>query len=367
MEYIHQREGWPNFKWDQDKLAPLLTALRLRQGRFLGRMENLGFALRNTAELESRTLEALKTSEIEGEILSPNKVRSSIARKLGLEIAGLIPSDRRVDGVVEMTLDATRNFTEPLTPERLFSWQRALFPGRTDLTIGAWRTDKEGPMQVVSDSLSSPKVHYEAPAAERLPAEMDAFLAWDAKEQGLDPILKAAISHLWFVMIHPFEDGNGRITRAITDRALARSENSGRRFYSMSAQIRIERDEYYRELELTGKGDLHIDSWLFWFLACLDHAFDGAEKSLEMVLRKDAFWKTHGGEAFNARQSLVLNMLLEDFKGKLTTKKWAKIAKCSHDTALRDIQQLLEKKILVQDEGGGRSTSYSLRQVLSSP
>lgn len=367
MEYIHQREGWPHFKWDQDAMGPLLTALRLRQGRFLGRMEGLGFALRNTAELESRTLEALKSSEIEGEILSPNKVRSSIARKLGLEIAGLMPSDRRVDGVVEMTLDATRNFEKPLTPERLFSWHRALFPGRTDLTIGAWRTDREGPMQVVSNSLSEPKVHYEAPVAERLPAEMSAFLAWDAAEQGLDPILKAAISHLWFVMIHPFDDGNGRITRAITDRALARSENSPHRFYSMSAQIRVERDEYYRELELTGKGDLSITSWLLWFLGCLDRAFDGAEKSLAAVLRKDAFWKTHGGDALNARQSLILNMLLEDFKGKLTTKKWAAIAKCSHDTALRDIQQLIDKGILIQDEAGGRSTSYSLRQVLSSP
>lgn len=367
MTYIHQHADWPHFKWNQARLAPLLAALRLRQGRFLGRMEGLGFALQNTAELESRTLEALKSSEIEGEILSPSKVRSSIARKLGLEIAGLLPSDRRVDGVVEMTLDATLRFADPLTPERLFGWHRALFPGRTDLTIGAWRTDKEGPMQVVSDSLSEPKVHYEAPAAERLPAEMAAFLEWDAAEQGLDPILKAAVSHLWFVMIHPFDDGNGRITRAITDRALARSENSSRRFYSMSAQIRIERNDYYRELELTGKGDLNIESWLLWFLACLDHAFDGAEKSLAAVLRKDAFWKTYGGETLNARQSLILNMLLEDFKGKLTTKKWATIAKCSHDTALRDIQQLIEKGILLQDEAGGRSTSYSLRQVLSSP
>lgn len=344
-------------------MAPLLTALRLRQGRFLGRMENLGFVQRNTAELESRTLEALKSSEIEGEILSPAKVRSSIARKLGLDIAGLLPSDRRVDGVVEMTLDATRGFTAPLTPNRLFDWHRALFPGRTDLTIGAWRTDREGPMQVVSNSLSEPKVHYEAPAAERLESEMTAFLAWDAAEQGLDPILKAAISHLWFVMIHPFDDGNGRITRAITDRALARSENSPHRFYSMSAQIRIERDDYYRELELTGKGDLSITSWLFWFLGCLDRAFDGAEKALAAVLRKDAFWRTHGGAALNARQSLILSMLLEDFKGKLTTKKWALISKCSHDTALRDIAGLLEKGILAQDEAGGRSTSYSLRQV----
>ena len=344
-------------------MAPLLAALRLRQGRFLGRMEGLGFALRNTAELESRTLEAIKSSEIEGEILSPNKVRSSIARKLGLDIAGLLPSDRRVDGVVDMTLDATRNFSEPLTPERLFGWHRALFPGHTGLTIGAWRTDKEGPMRVVSNSLSEPKVHYVAPAAELLPAEMAAFLAWDSAEQGLDSILKAAISHLWFVMIHPFDDGNGRITRAITDRALARSENSSHRFYSMSAQIRMERDDYYEELELTGKGDLNINSWLFWFLGCLDRAFDGAEKALTTVLRKDAFWKTHGGAALNARQSLILNMLLDEFKGKLTTKKWSTLAKCSHDTALRDIQQLIDKGILAQDEAGGRSTSYSLRQV----
>lgn len=358
--YIHERDGWPKFDWNQAVLTPVLTALRLRQGRFLGRMEALGFALQKTAELESRTIEVLKTSEIEGEILAENKIRSSIARRLGLDIAGLVPSDRRVDGIVEVTLDATTRYAEPLTAERLFRWHAALLPGRDDITIGAWRTDKQGPMQVVSDSLSNPKVHYEAPAAARLEADMGAFLDWDARETTLDPILKAAVSHLWFVLIHPFDDGNGRIARAIADRALARSENSPRRFYSMSAQIRVDRGEYYRELEMTGKGDLDITNWLRWFLGCLDRAFDGAENSLAVVLRKDAFWKTRGGEALNPRQSLILNMLLDEFKGKMTTKKWAVLAKCSHDTALRDIQDLVTRKVLVQDEAGGRSTSYSL-------
>lgn len=359
MSYIHEHPDWPKFWWHQEDLTPRLAELRLRQGRFLGRMENLGLSLQKTAELESRTQEVLRTSEIEGEILAVDKVRSSIARRLGVDIAGLIPSDRRVDGVVEMTLDATLDFARPLTAERLFRWHAGLFPGRTDLKVGAWRDDMKGPMQVVSGALGEPKIHYEAPAAARLDAEMQAFLDWENAQDALDPLLKAAIAHLWFEMIHPFDDGNGRIGRAIADRALARSENSGRRFYSISAQIMRDRKDYYRELELTGKGGLDVTDWTVWFLNCLGRALDGAERSLATALRKDAFWKTHAGATLNPRQSLMLNLLLDEFQGKLTTKKWATVAKCSHDTALRDIMSLIEKKILVQD-AGGRSTNYLL-------
>jgi len=362
MNYIHKREAWPNFKWDDKSLVPVLAALHLRQGRFLGRMESLGVGLQKKAELESLTLEAVKTSEIEGEILAENKVRSSIARRLGLDIAGLVPSDRRVDGVVDMTLDATRSFSEPLTPERLFRWHKALFPDAdNNLKIGAWRDDAKGPMQVVSGSLAEPRVHYVAPPAERLEREMARFLDWENAADALDPVLKAGIAHLWFVLIHPFDDGNGRIARAIADRGLARSENSARRFYSMSAQIRQERNDYYKILELTGKDGLDITGWLNWFTTCLDHAFMGAETAVASALRKEKFWKEHGGAALNARQSLILNRLLDGFEGKLTTVKWAKMAKCSHDTALRDIADLIERGILLKDEGGGRSTSYSLK------
>lgn len=361
MNYIHEREAWPNFTWDEKSLAPVLAALRLRQGRFLGRMESLGIGLQKEAELESLTLETIKTSEIEGEILPENKVRSSIARRLGLDIGGLVPSDRRVDGVVDMTLDATRSFREPLTPERLFRWHTALFPVAGNLRIGAWRDDAKGPMQVVSGSLAEPKVHYEAPPAERLETEMARFLAWENAPNSLDPLLKAGIAHLWFVLIHPFDDGNGRIARAIADRALARSENSARRFYSMSAQIRLERNEYYKILELTGKDGLDITGWLSWFTACLDHAFTGAETAVASALRKEKFWKERGDAGLNPRQCLILNRLLDGFEGKLTTAKWAKLAKCSHDTALRDIADLIERGVLVKDEAGGRSTSYSLK------
>lgn len=360
MNFIHELPEWPNFRWRQDDLAPRLARLRLRQGRFLGRMENLGLTIQKTAELESRTQEVLRTSEIEGEILAPDRVRSSIAQRLGLDSAAVAPADRRVEGVVAMTMDATQDFASPLTEERLLRWHAGLFPGRADLKVGAWRDDMKGPMQIVSGALGDPKIHYEAPPAARLPAEMRAFLDWENSSDGTDPLLKAAIAHMWFEMIHPFDDGNGRIGRAVADRALARSENSGRRFYSISAQILRDRKEYYQELELTGKGGLEVTSWAAWFLDCIDRALDGAERSLATSLRKDAFWKSHGGKALNPRQSLILNMLLDDFQGKLTTKKWATIAKCSHDTALRDISDLIGKKILVQDPAGGRSTSYSL-------
>jgi Fic family protein len=357
MTYLYNLEGWPKFTWNEPKLAPVLTALRLRQGRFLGRMESLGFSQQREAALESLTLEAVKTSEIEGEILSAQAVRSSLARKLGMDIAGLSPSDRRVDGIVEVLLDATGKFGEPLTEERLFRWHSALLPGRTALKIGAWRDGAKGPMQVVSGQIGAEKVHYEAPPAERLDAEMQAFLDWENGKDAIDPVLKAAIAHLWFVTIHPFDDGNGRVARAISDRALARSENSGQRFYSMSAQIRLERKAYYDVLELTQKDDLDITPWLSWFLGCLDRAFTGAESALARVLDKERFWKARAGISLNARQLMIVNGLLDGFKGKLTTQKWAKLAKCSHDSALRDIQDLIERGVLVKDEAGGRSTS----------
>lgn len=361
MTYIYEREAWPRFTWDEKSLAAILAALRLRQGRFLGRMESLGFNAQNQAELESLTREAVKTSEIEGEILPVDKVRSSIARRLGLDFGGLAPSDRRVEGVVEMTLDASRSFAEPLTREKLFRWHEGLFPGAKDLTIGSWRDDAKGPMQVVSGNLAEPKVHYEAPPAERLEGEIARFLEWENSRDSLDPTLKAGIAHLWFVLVHPFDDGNGRIARAIADRGLARSEGGARRFYSMSAQIRLERADYYKILELTGKDGLDVTGWLTWFTACLDHAITSAESAVSAALRKEKFWKENGSAALNARQSLILNLLLEAFEGKLSTQKWAKLAKCSHDTALRDIQDLIARGILVQDPASGRSTSYSLK------
>ena len=361
MTYLYNLEGWPKFTWSEPKLAPVLVALRLRQGRFLGRMESLGFSQQREAALESLTLEAVKTSEIEGEILSAQAVRSSLARRLGMDIAGLSPSDRRVDGIVEVLLDATEKFGELLTKERLFRWHAALLPGRTDLKIGAWRDDAKGPMQVVSGQIGAEKVHYEAPPAERLDAEMKAFFDWENGKDAIDPVLKAAIAHLWFVTIHPFDDGNGRIARAIAERALARSENSAKRFYSMSAQIRVERKAYYDMLELSQSDTLDISDWLRWFLRCLDSAFTGAEGALATVLNKERFWRDRAGAPLNDRQRMMMNRLLEGFDGKLNSTKWAKIAKCSQDTASRDIADLVERGILVKDEAGGRSTSYSLK------
>lgn len=361
MPYLHELAGWPKFTWDEPAIGGTLGALRLRQGRLLGRMESLGFSQQRQAALDSMTLEVVKSSEIEGEMLSEKAVRSSLARKLGIETAGMIPSDQRVDGVVEVLLDATARFNEPLTQERLFRWHAALLPGRSDLRVGAWRDDAKGPMQVVSGQIGAETVHYEAPAAERVPQEMARFLDWENGDAPLDPVLKAAIAHLWFVTIHPFDDGNGRIARAIADRALARSENTSQRFYSMSAQIRLERNAYYDVLERTQKDTLDITEWLVWFLGCLDRAFGGAEEALATVLKKERFWKNHQGVALNARQHDILNRLLDGFEGKLTTRKWASLGKCSHDTALRDIKDLVARGILAPDEAGGRSTSYSLK------
>lgn len=362
--YIHQLPNWPKFQWDQTALAGPLAALRHRQGRFVGRMEALGFPLRSEAMLQTLTQDVVKSSEIEGEILDREQVRSSIARRLGIEIGALTPADRDVEGIVEMMLDATQKYDEPLTEERLFGWHAALFPtgrsGMHKITVGAWRDDSSGPMQVVSGAIGKERVHYEAPPAAKLPGEMKAFLDWFETKDGTDPVLRAAIAHLWFVTIHPFEDGNGRIARAIADMALARSDDSSQRFYSMSAQIRQERNAYYDMLEATQKGDLDVTPWMEWFLACLDRALDGAENTLADVFRKAEFWKKHAGAAFNDRQRDILNRLLDGFDGKLTTSKYAAIEKTSPDTALRDITDLVERGILAKDEGGGRSTSYSL-------
>ena len=327
-------------------------------------MQALGFPLRSEALLATLTEDVLKSSEIEGEILDKEQVRSSIARRLGIEIGALTPAESDVEGVVEMTLDATQDFAAPLTRERLLGWHAALFPsGRSGLrriTVGAYRTDRSGPMQVVSGPPGRERVHYQAPPARRVPREMREFLGWFTAAQEIDPVMKAGLAHLWFVTIHPFEDGNGRIARAIADMALARSEGSAQRFYSMSAQIRRERSAYYAILERTQKGPLDITPWMEWFLGCLNRAFVGAEEVFSSVLRKARFWEKHPGTAFNARQRDVLNRLLDGFEGKLTSSKWAKLTKCSQDTALRDIDELLKRDVLARSDSGGRSTSYSL-------
>jgi Fic family protein len=365
--YIYTLPHWPDFQWDQKKLAVPLAALRHRQGRLVGRMETLGFRLRAEATLQTLTLDVLKSSEIEGEILDREQVRSSIARRLGMDIGGLVSTDRNVEGVVEMTLDATQNYSEPLTAERLFGWHAALFPtgysGMRKIAVGQWRDDSTGPMQVVSGAIGHEHVHYEAPAANRLNKEMTALLKWFNEPDQTDPVLRAGLAHLWFVTIHPFADGNGRIARAIADMVLARSEQSSQRFYSMSAQIRNERKTYYEMLERTQRGGLDVTPWLEWFLACLDRAFDSTEKTLASVLQKARFWEAHAARQLNDRQRLMLNKLLDVFEGKLTSSKWAKIVKCSQDTALRDILDLVNQGILTKDAAGGRSTSYSLVQA----
>ena len=362
--YIHEIPDWTRFEWSHADVAGPLGALRYRQGRLIAGMEALGFPLRAEAVLQTLTEDVVKTSEIEGEMLDRAQVRSSLARRLGMDIGALAPADRHVDGVVDMMLDATGNYASPLTQERLFGWHAALFPtGRSGLHpigVGAWRTDQSGPMQVISGPIGRERVHFEAPAAARLPDEMARFLAWFEGEGALDPVLKAALAHLWFVTIHPFEDGNGRIARAIADMALARSEGTPQRFYSMSSQIQRERSAYYAMLETTQKGDRDITPWLVWFLACLDRAFDGAEETLAGVLRRARFWEEHRDAAFNPRQRAMLVRLLEGFTGKLTASKWAKIQKCSADTALRDINDLIAQGVLKRDAAGGRSTGYLL-------
>jgi len=367
VTYIHELDDWPTFRLNVEEVATPLAAVSRRQGMLIGHMAALGFQLRAEAVLTTLTEDVLKSSEIEGEVLDKDQVRSSIARRLGLDIGALTPADRHVEGVVEMMLDATQNFAAPLTTDRLFGWHAALFPtGRSGLTrivVGAWRDDASGPMQVVSGPIGRQKVHYEAPAAPRLEEEMAAFLTWFEGDTTTDPVLKAALAHLWFVTIHPFDDGNGRIARAIADMALARSENSPQRFYSMSAQIRQERNTYYDLLEATQKADLDVTRWLEWFLACLGRAFEGAQAVLANVLAKARFWEAHSQATFNERQRQMLNRLLEGFEGKLTNAKWAAITKSSSDTALRDLNHLVERGVLVKEPGGGRSTNYVLARA----
>ena len=363
MKYIHELKDWPQFSWDEARLAEKLATVRHHQGRFIGRMEGLGFKLRAEAVLQSLTQEVIKSSEIEGEELNREYVRSSIARRLGMDVGGVKHADKNVEGVVEMMLDATQRFDKPITIERLFSWHSALFPtgrsGMTKIRVGKWRDDKGGPMQVVSGPIGKEAVHFQAPDAKIIPTQMRVFLKW-FNSKNLDAVQKAAIAHLWYVTIHPFEDGNGRIARAITDLSLARSEKTPQRFYSMSTQILLERKDYYEALESTQKGNLDITDWLEWFLGCLGRVFTGSEILLSSVLKKAKFWEKHGVESFNERQRKLLNLLFDGFEGELTSSKWAKLGKCSQDTASRDIDDLLKRKILSKNPGGGRSTSYCL-------
>jgi Fic family protein len=362
--YIHELREWPELSWNQAKLAGLLAEARHLQGRLLGRMEALGFGLREEATLQTLTQDVVKTSEIEGEKLDTAQVRSSIARRLGLEIGAAPQIDRHVEGIVEVMLDATRKYAAPLTEERLFGWYAALFPtgrsGMQHITVGGWRTGASGPMQVVSGPIGCEWVHYEAPTHDRLKKEMARFLNWINAATETDLVIKSAVAHFWFVTIHPFDDGNGRIARAIADMILARSEKCAQRFYSMSAQIQRERNDYYEVLEACQKGALDITPWIEWFLSCLKHAMAASEKMLEAVLVKARFWRAHAGESFNERQRSIINRLLDGFEGKLTSSKWSKLTKCSQDTALRDISELLNRQILAKAEAGGRSTSYEL-------
>jgi Fic family protein len=370
--YIHERKEWPNLIWNKQKLYDLLALVRYQQGRLLGAMNSLGFQLREEATLMSLTQDILKTSEIEGEKLNILQVRSSVARRLGIDlsldlsinISAALPIDRNVEGIVEVMLDATGNYDAPLTQDRLFAWHAALFPtGRSGLrriTVGKWRTKTSGAMQVVSGPIGRERIHYEAPTHDRLKKEMGHFIKWFNGSTETDLIIKSALAHFWFVTIHPFDDGNGRIARAIADMLLARSEKTKQRFYSVSAQIQLERNSYYTMLETCQKGSLDITNWIEWFLNCLKRAIAASDETLHKVLTKARFWKVHSQASFNERQRAVINRLLDGFEGKLNSSKWAKITKCSQDTALRDINDLLERHILIKDEAGGRSTSYQL-------
>ena len=362
--YIWESSDWPRFKWDIAALTDLLIRTHHEQGRLIGRMEGLGFDLRDEARLQVLTQDVMKSSEIEGERLDRGAVRSSIARKLGLDIGGLKAADRHVDGMVEMVLSATTKYEEPLTADRLCGWHAALFPsGRSSMVrikTGAWRTADSGPMQIVSGALGREVVHYEAPPAHRIQNDMKRFLEWFEDEESSDRLIKAGLAHLWFVTIHPFEDGNGRIGRAILDMMLARSENNAQRFYSLSKQIERERSDYYHILESTQKGSMDVTPYLEWYLCCLLRSFGTAREVLAGVLQKARFWERFATVPLNERQIKVINRLLDGLEGKLTSSKWAKMTKCSQDTAYRDITDLIARQILVKNPGGGRSTSYSL-------
>lgn len=364
MSWIHERGEWPEFIWDDAALARPLAEVRYRQGRHLGKMEALRFDLRTEANVLALTDEVVSSSAIEGEHLDPAEVRSSVARQLGFDVGGLPTPSRAVEGVVAMALDATRNFDRALTAERLFGWHAALFPtgrsGMIRITVGAWRTDETGPMRVVSGPMGKERLHFQAPAAPRLAREMDRFLEW-FESSAIDPVLKAGVAHFWVVTIHPFDDGNGRIGRAIAEMALSRADGTKERYYSMSSAIEDRRKEYYRQLESSQRGDLDITAWLAWFLGCLDRTIRHADEQLASVLFKASLWQRINERPVNDRQRTIINRLLGDFEGHLTTSKYARIAKCSNDTALRDIRELLARGIVVRNPAGGRSTSYRLQ------
>jgi len=359
--YIHQLKNWAEFQWNEQDFISLLSEVRNLQGRLMGKVELLGFELKDEANLETLIQDVVQSSEIEGEILNPEQVRSSIATRLGLENSGLEHADRNIDGVVEMMLDATQNSDKTLSDERLFGWQAALFPtgrsGMYKIEVAKWRS---GVMQVVSGGMGREIVHYEAPKAERLEKEMKHFIDWFNTESNLDPVLKASIAHLWFVTIHPFDDGNGRIARAITDMQLSKADGVNQRFYSMSSQINTEKKSYYNILERIQKGDLDITEWIVWFLKCLKKAILSSNTIIDKVLQKHQFWIKHASLISNERQQKMLIKLMDNFEGNLTTGKWAKLTKSSQDTALRDITDLVNKGILVKADSGGRSTHYLL-------
>jgi Fic family protein len=366
--YIWQQQEWPHWRYDVARLSGLLAQVHRAQGHLTGRMRDLGLGLRDIATLVVLTQDVLKTSEIEGEQLNPDTVRSSIARRLGVDVGALAPADRRVDGVVDMVLDATGGFDRALTTKRLLGWHAALFPtgysGMNAIHAGRWRDDAAGPMQVVSGPIGRQKVHFEAPPAQSLKKQIADFLSWFNAVQEGDPVLNAGLAHLWFVTLHPFDDGNGRIARAVGDMALARADRSTQRFYSLSAQIQKERKKYYEMLERTQKGALDVSDWLEWFLGCLLRAMQDAELTLSAILAKARFWQRWAATPLNERQIKLINRLLDGFDGKLTSGKWAAIAKCSSDSALRDITELIARGVLVKSGSGGRSTSYELTPVV---
>lgn len=368
FSYIHEHLNWTEWQWSDKKLLPLVSRVRILQGRLLGKLTTIGFDLNIEAQLDAVTLEVVKTSEIEGETLNTEQVRSSVARHLGVDNSGMPAATREIDAVVEMMLNATFHYQDPLLLDDLLAWHRALFPdgysGLHRISVGRLRDDSNGPMQVVSGGYGREWVHFTAPSADRLADELDAFLLWfnmpNDQKDNIDLVIKAGIAHLWFVTLHPFDDGNGRLTRAITERMLAKSDGSAQRFYSMSAQILAQRNEYYKMLERTQKGDRDITDWLVWFIETLEQALINAQTTTDTVISKAQFWQTHRMQALNDRQVKMLNMLLTSFYGKLTTKKWATMTKCSIDTALRDINDLIEKGMLKKSAASGRSTSYDL-------
>ena len=363
--WIYEYEQWPTFSWRMDSLAPELVDIRYRHGRLLGQLENLGLKLKREATLRTLTRDVMSSSAIEGVFLNPDEVRSSVANRLGIPTAGFVYVGRDVEGIVEISLDATQGYSKPLTDQRLFDWHAALFPsgfsGMHRIKVGGWRTIESGPMQILSGPIGRETVHFQAPIADNLEREMSDFISWFENHNELDPVVKAGIAHLWFVTIHPFEDGNGRIARAITDMALTRADGMPDRFYSLSTQIASERQEYYRQLERQTRSSPEITGWLEWFVGCFGRAISRSELVLANILFKAKLWDVISQKPVNERQRRIINrMLEEDFVGHMNTSKYAKMSKCSTDTALRDIQELKGRGILIQNPGSGRSTSYRL-------